>query len=99
MTCVFVFCPSRNVMSDFGGEVLAEVLAQRALVKPQIIPLLPLPNQYRHPDHMDHKDYKIKVRPGGSLAKENKVNLVQWFSNQAQVLHYDDRHGQTLLLT
>ena len=55
-------CP-RNVMSDFGGEVMAEVLAERALVRPQIIPLVPLTNQYRHQDHMDLKDYKSKVRP------------------------------------
>ncbi|KAM9844375.1 enhancer of polycomb homolog 1-like isoform 2-T2 [Aulostomus maculatus] len=46
----------RNVMSDFGGEVMAEVLAERALVRPQIIPLVPLTNQY----HMDLKDYKSK---------------------------------------
>lgn len=44
-------------MSDYSGEVLAEVLAERALVRPQIIPLVPLTNQY----HMDHKDYKSKV--------------------------------------
>ncbi|XP_024864666.1 enhancer of polycomb homolog 1 [Kryptolebias marmoratus] len=50
----------RNVMSDFGGEVMAEVLAERALVRPQIIPLVPLTNQYRHQDHMDSKDYKSK---------------------------------------
>ncbi|XP_013871598.1 enhancer of polycomb homolog 1 isoform X2 [Austrofundulus limnaeus] len=50
----------RNVMSDFGGEVIAEVLAERALVRPQIIPLVPLTNQYRHQDHMDSKDYKSK---------------------------------------
>uniref|UniRef100_A0A8C7XZA5 Enhancer of polycomb homolog n=1 Tax=Oryzias sinensis TaxID=183150 RepID=A0A8C7XZA5_9TELE len=49
-----------NVMSDFGGEVMAEVLAERALVRPQIIPLVPLTNQYRHQDHMDLKDYKSK---------------------------------------
>lgn len=48
-------------MSDFGGEVMAEVLAERALVRPQIIPLVPLTNQYRHQDHMDPKDYKSKV--------------------------------------
>lgn len=51
-------------MSDFGGEVMAEVLAERALVRPQIIPLVPLTNQYRHQDHMDLKDYKSKVSPG-----------------------------------
>ncbi|XP_034468510.1 enhancer of polycomb homolog 1-like isoform X1 [Hippoglossus hippoglossus] len=50
----------RNVMSDFSGEVMAEVLAERALVRPQIIPLVPLTNQYRHQDHMDLKDYKSK---------------------------------------
>ncbi|XP_061776764.1 enhancer of polycomb homolog 1-like isoform X1 [Nerophis ophidion] len=47
----------RNVMSDYGGEILAEVLAERALVRPQIIPLVPLTNQYHH---MDHKEYKSK---------------------------------------
>lgn len=41
---------------------MAEVLAEQALVRPQIIPLVPLTNQYRHQDHMDHKDYKSKVR-------------------------------------
>ncbi|XP_028282983.1 enhancer of polycomb homolog 1-like isoform X2 [Parambassis ranga] len=50
----------RNAMSDFGGEVMAEVLAERALVRPQIIPLVPLTNQYRHQDHMDLKDFKSK---------------------------------------
>ncbi|XP_061587814.1 enhancer of polycomb homolog 1-like isoform X1 [Cololabis saira] len=50
----------RNAMSDYGGEVMAEVLAERALVRPQIIPLVPLTNQYRHQDHMDLKDYKSK---------------------------------------
>ncbi|XP_053293397.1 enhancer of polycomb homolog 1 isoform X1 [Pleuronectes platessa] len=50
----------RNVMSDYSGEVMAEVLAERALVRPQIIPLVPLTNQYRHQDHMDLKDYKSK---------------------------------------
>lgn len=55
----------RNVMPDFGSEVMAEALAQRALVKPvYTIPIIPLSNsnQYRHQDHMDMKDYK-KVRP------------------------------------
>lgn len=51
----------RNVMSDFSGEVMAEVLAERALVRPQIIPLVPLTNQY----HMDLKDYKSKVSAAG----------------------------------
>ncbi|XP_034561936.1 enhancer of polycomb homolog 1-like isoform X2 [Notolabrus celidotus] len=51
----------RNLMPDFGSEVMAEALAQRALVKPvYTIPLIPLSssNQYRHQDHLDMKDYK-----------------------------------------
>lgn len=50
----------RNNMSDFGGEVMAEVLAQRALEKP-VIPLIPITNstQYRHTEH--DRDYKIKM--------------------------------------
>ncbi|XP_071751500.2 enhancer of polycomb homolog 1 isoform X1 [Centroberyx gerrardi] len=51
----------RNVMPDFGSEVMAEALAQRALVKPvYTIPIIPLSssNQYRHQDHLDVKDYK-----------------------------------------
>ncbi|XP_065118241.1 enhancer of polycomb homolog 1b isoform X1 [Paramisgurnus dabryanus] len=50
----------RNNMSDFGGEVMAEVLAQRALEKP-VIPLIPITNssQYRHTEH--DRDYKSKV--------------------------------------
>ncbi|KAM6977497.1 enhancer of polycomb homolog 1 [Aplochiton taeniatus] len=53
----------RNVMPDFGSEVMAEALAQRALVKPvYTIPIIPLPNssQYRHQDHLEIKDYKTK---------------------------------------
>ncbi|XP_008333219.1 enhancer of polycomb homolog 1-like isoform X2 [Cynoglossus semilaevis] len=69
----------RNVMSDFGGEVMAEVLAERALVRPQIIPLVPLTNQYRHQDHMDLKDYKSKPdkmevpRPKRKYEKKQKA--------------------------
>ncbi|XP_076837540.1 enhancer of polycomb homolog 1b isoform X2 [Brachyhypopomus gauderio] len=50
----------RNGMSDFGGEVMAQVLAQRALEKP-VIPLVPLinSNQYRHAEH--DRDFKNKV--------------------------------------
>uniref|UniRef100_A0AAQ4PS24 Enhancer of polycomb homolog n=1 Tax=Gasterosteus aculeatus aculeatus TaxID=481459 RepID=A0AAQ4PS24_GASAC len=51
----------RNGMPDFGSEVMAEALAQRALVKPvYTIPIIPPSNssQYRHQDHMDMKDYK-----------------------------------------
>lgn len=48
-------------MPDYGCEVIAEALAQRALVKPvYTFPIIPLSNsnQYRHQDHMDIKDYK-----------------------------------------
>uniref|UniRef100_A0A672S2T5 Enhancer of polycomb homolog n=1 Tax=Sinocyclocheilus grahami TaxID=75366 RepID=A0A672S2T5_SINGR len=50
----------RNSMADFGGEVMAEVLAQRALEKP-VIPLIPITNsnQYRHTEN--DRDYKIKM--------------------------------------
>lgn len=51
-------------MPDYGCEVIAEALAQRALVKPvYTFPIIPLSNsnQYRHQDHLDIKDYK-KVR-------------------------------------
>ncbi|KAJ8272482.1 hypothetical protein GJAV_G00089620 [Gymnothorax javanicus] len=52
----------RHGMEDFGGEVMAEVLAQRALAKPLYpLPVIPLSSsQYRHQDHMEHKDYKPK---------------------------------------
>ncbi|XP_010880901.2 enhancer of polycomb homolog 1-like isoform X1 [Esox lucius] len=70
----------RNGMSDFGGEIMAEVLAQRALAKPaHIIPLVPLTNQYRHQDHMDLKEYKFKpektevVRQKRKYEKKPKV--------------------------
>uniref|UniRef100_A0A3Q2Z6M3 Enhancer of polycomb homolog n=1 Tax=Hippocampus comes TaxID=109280 RepID=A0A3Q2Z6M3_HIPCM len=49
----------RNTMPDFGSEVMAEALAQQALVKPvYTIPIIPSANQYRHQDHLDMKDYK-----------------------------------------
>nr|XP_057916343.1 enhancer of polycomb homolog 1-like isoform X1 [Doryrhamphus excisus] len=48
----------RNTMPDFGSEVMAEALAQQALVKPiYTIPIIPSANQYRHQDHLD-MDYK-----------------------------------------
>lgn len=55
---------------DFGSEVMAEALAQRALMKPvYTIPIIPLSssNQYRHQDHLDMKDYK-KARPSKMLS-------------------------------
>uniref|UniRef100_A0A8C9VQK0 Enhancer of polycomb homolog n=1 Tax=Scleropages formosus TaxID=113540 RepID=A0A8C9VQK0_SCLFO len=54
----------RYSMADFGGEVMAEVLAQRALIKPTYtMPLIPLSsNQFRHQDHLELKDFKPKVR-------------------------------------
>uniref|UniRef100_A0A3P9LNQ7 Enhancer of polycomb homolog n=1 Tax=Oryzias latipes TaxID=8090 RepID=A0A3P9LNQ7_ORYLA len=51
----------RNILPDFGSEVMAEALAQRALVKPvYTIPIMPqsISNQYRHQDHLDIRDYK-----------------------------------------
>ncbi|XP_068604389.1 enhancer of polycomb homolog 1-like [Brachionichthys hirsutus] len=51
----------RNTMPDLGSEVMAEALAQRALMRPvYTIPIIPLSNsnQYRHQDHSDMKDYK-----------------------------------------
>nr|XP_061810051.1 enhancer of polycomb homolog 1-like isoform X1 [Nerophis lumbriciformis] len=49
----------RNSMPDFGCEVMAEALAQQALVKPvYTIPIIPSANQYRHQDHLDMNDYK-----------------------------------------
>lgn len=70
-----VVCLFRNTMSDFGSEVMAEALAQRALVKPvYTIPIIPLSNsnQYRHQDHMDMKDYK-KVRTQLMISPHSSV--------------------------
>lgn len=67
-SCFLFLPPIRNTMPDFGSEVMAEALAQRALVKPvYTIPVIPLSssNQYRHQDHLDMKDYK-KVSVCGS---------------------------------
>lgn len=61
LSCFLFLPPIRNTMPDFGSEVMAEALAQRALVKPvYTIPVIPLSssNQYRHQDHLDMKDYK-----------------------------------------
>ncbi|XP_048868117.1 enhancer of polycomb homolog 1-like isoform X13 [Brienomyrus brachyistius] len=72
----------RYSMADFGGEVMAEVLAQRALVKPTYpIPIIPLSssNQHRHQDHMEMKEYKAKpektevVRTKRKYEKKPKV--------------------------
>uniref|UniRef100_A0A3Q4B9Z5 Enhancer of polycomb homolog n=1 Tax=Mola mola TaxID=94237 RepID=A0A3Q4B9Z5_MOLML len=76
----------RNVMSDFGGEVMAEVLAERALVRPQIIPLVPFTNQYRHQDHMDLKDYKSKTEVPRQKRKYEKKQKVLPLSSGA--LHH-----------
>lgn len=49
-------------MPDFGADVMAEALA---MAKPIYkIPIIPLPSssQYRHQDHVEHKDYRTKVR-------------------------------------
>ncbi|XP_046879702.1 enhancer of polycomb homolog 1-like isoform X2 [Hypomesus transpacificus] len=74
----------RNVMPDFGSEVMAEALAQRALVKPVYAIPIPLSssNQYRHQDHMDLKDYKTKpektevVRTKRKYEKKPKIPAV-----------------------
>ncbi|KAF7656429.1 hypothetical protein LDENG_00041210 [Lucifuga dentata] len=71
----------RNVVPDFGSEVMAEALAQRALVKPvYTIPIIPLSssNQYRHQDHLDMKDYKKPekteaVRTKRKYEKKSKI--------------------------
>ena len=54
----------RNVTPDYGADVMAEALAQRALVKPVYsLPLLPMSSsgQLRHHDLLDLKDYRSKV--------------------------------------
>uniref|UniRef100_A0A3B3I4L6 Enhancer of polycomb homolog n=1 Tax=Oryzias latipes TaxID=8090 RepID=A0A3B3I4L6_ORYLA len=64
----------RNILPDFGSEVMAEALAQRALVKPvYTIPIIPqsISNQYRHQDHLDIRDYK-KVKPDKAEAVRTK---------------------------
>ncbi|XP_055007149.1 enhancer of polycomb homolog 1-like isoform X2 [Boleophthalmus pectinirostris] len=70
----------RNAMPDLGAEVMAEALAQRALVKPvYTIPLLPLSNsQYRHPDMMELKDYKKpeKTEPVRTKRKYEKKQKI-----------------------
>uniref|UniRef100_A0A673X574 Enhancer of polycomb homolog 1 n=1 Tax=Salmo trutta TaxID=8032 RepID=A0A673X574_SALTR len=70
----------RNGMPDYGSEVMAEALAQRALVKPvYTIPIIPLSNsnQYRHQDHMDMKEYKTNktdvVRTKRKYEKKPKI--------------------------
>ncbi|XP_035269734.1 enhancer of polycomb homolog 1-like isoform X2 [Anguilla anguilla] len=53
----------RYSIADFGGEIMAEVLAQRALVKPAFtVPIIPLSSsaQFRLQDHMELKEYKAK---------------------------------------
>ncbi|XP_066520703.1 enhancer of polycomb homolog 1 isoform X2 [Hoplias malabaricus] len=50
----------RNVLPDFGVDVMTEALA---MAKPIYkIPIIPMPssNQYRHTEHVELKDYKIK---------------------------------------
>ncbi|XP_061095612.1 enhancer of polycomb homolog 1-like isoform X2 [Conger conger] len=53
----------RYSIADFGGEIMAEVLAQRALVKPAFtVPIIPLSSsaQFRLQEHMELKEYKAK---------------------------------------
>ncbi|KAI4891749.1 hypothetical protein NFI96_030067, partial [Prochilodus magdalenae] len=50
----------RNGLSDFGADIMTEALT---MAKPIYkIPIVPLPtgSQYRHTDHVELKDYKIK---------------------------------------
>ncbi|XP_057680452.1 enhancer of polycomb homolog 1 isoform X2 [Corythoichthys intestinalis] len=68
----------RNSMPDFGCEVMAEALAQQALVKPvYTIPIIPSANQYRHQDHLDMNDYKKEktevVRTKRKYEKKPKI--------------------------
>lgn len=50
----------RNGMSDFGVDIMAEALAMaKPIYKIPIIPLVSS-NQYRHTDHVEPKDFKIK---------------------------------------
>lgn len=67
-------------MPDFGSEVMAEALAQRALVKPvYTIPIIPLSssNQHRHQDPLDMKDYKKVSRCGFQLPWERIMHRAQ----------------------
>ncbi|KAL6475482.1 hypothetical protein MHYP_G00165220 [Metynnis hypsauchen] len=69
----------RNGLSDFGTDIMTEALA---MAKPIYkIPIIPLPSssQYRHTDHIELKDYKIKpektevVRTKRKYEKKPKV--------------------------
>ncbi|KAL7869378.1 hypothetical protein AOLI_G00133660 [Acnodon oligacanthus] len=69
----------RNGLSDFGTDVMTEALA---MAKPIYkIPIIPLPSssQYRHTEHIELKDYKIKpektevVRTKRKYEKKPKV--------------------------
>ncbi|XP_036375345.1 enhancer of polycomb homolog 1-like isoform X3 [Megalops cyprinoides] len=64
----------RYSMADFGGEIMAEVLAQRALVKPlYTVPIIPLPSShYRHQEHMELKDYKPKPEKTEAVRTKRK---------------------------
>ncbi|XP_077480388.1 enhancer of polycomb homolog 1-like isoform X1 [Stigmatopora argus] len=72
----------RNSMPDFGCEVMAEALAQQALVRPvYTIPIIPSANQYRHQDHLDMMDYKKQektevVRTKRKYEKKPKIPAV-----------------------
>ncbi|XP_066573838.1 enhancer of polycomb homolog 1 isoform X2 [Amia ocellicauda] len=70
----------RYSIADFGGEIMAEVLAQRQLVKPTYtMPIIPLSNQFKHQDHLELKEYKPKpektevVRTKRKYEKKPKV--------------------------
>ncbi|XP_058879245.1 enhancer of polycomb homolog 1-like isoform X1 [Acipenser ruthenus] len=72
----------RYSIADFGGEIMAEVLAQRQLLKPTYtLPIIPLSNsnQFKHQDHMELKEYrpnkpeKTEVRTKRKYEKKPKV--------------------------
>lgn len=73
----------RNILGDFSGEIVSEILAQRQPLKPAYtVPIIPLSSssQYKHSDHLDLKDYKTSkqekgenVRPKRKYEKKPKV--------------------------
>ncbi|XP_043922640.1 enhancer of polycomb homolog 1 isoform X2 [Protopterus annectens] len=73
----------RNVLGDFSGEIMSEILAERQPLKPAYtVPIIPLSssNPYKHSDHLDLKDFKTSkqekgenVRPKRKYEKKSKV--------------------------
>ncbi|XP_005994722.1 enhancer of polycomb homolog 1 isoform X2 [Latimeria chalumnae] len=73
----------RYNMSDFSGEIMSEVLAQRQPIKPSYtIPIIPISNSnpFKHQDLMELKEFKANkqekteiVRPKRKYEKKPKV--------------------------